>query len=59
MTETATPWYETISMPALLRHARTTYGAAMRGALADAGFTVEKRPGFADKRQMLVGRAIA
>lgn len=32
---------------------------AVRRALADAGFTVEKRPGFADKRQMLVGRAIA
>lgn len=31
----------------------------VRRALADAGFTVEKRPGFADKRQMLVGRAIA
>lgn len=39
MTETATPWYETIAIPALLRHARTTYGAAMRGALAEAGFT--------------------
>ena len=25
-------------MPALLRHARTTYGAAMRRALAEAGF---------------------
>ena len=32
---------------------------AVRRALADAGFTVEKRPGFADKRQMLVGRAIS
>ena len=31
------PWYETIVMPALLRHARTIYGAAMHGALADAG----------------------
>ena len=30
---------------------------AVRRALAGAGFTVEKRPGFADKRQMLVGRA--
>jgi DNA-binding MarR family transcriptional regulator len=27
-----------IVMPALLRHARTTYGAAMRRALAEAGF---------------------
>ncbi len=25
-------------MPALLRHARTTYGAAMRAALAEAGY---------------------
>lgn len=30
---------------------------AVRRALTDAGFSVEKRPGFADKRQMLVGRA--
>ncbi|GHU37559.1 hypothetical protein AGMMS50256_35660 [Betaproteobacteria bacterium] len=28
----------------------------VRQALSDAGFTVEKRPGFAEKRQMLVGR---
>src|SRR5215471_1970104 len=27
-----------IVMPALLRHARTTYGAAMRRALAEAGY---------------------
>jgi DNA-binding MarR family transcriptional regulator len=32
------PWYDVISIPALLRHARNTYGAAMRRALADAGF---------------------
>jgi DNA-binding MarR family transcriptional regulator len=32
------PWYETVSMPALLRHARTTYARAMRNALADAGY---------------------
>jgi DNA-binding MarR family transcriptional regulator len=31
------PWYETVVMPALLRHARTVYGAAMHRALADAG----------------------
>jgi DNA-binding MarR family transcriptional regulator len=31
------PWYDQISNPALLRHARTTYGAAMRHALAEAG----------------------
>jgi DNA-binding MarR family transcriptional regulator len=32
------PWYEQIVMPALLRHARTTYGGAMRRALEEAGF---------------------
>ncbi len=32
------PWFEEIVMPALLRHARTTYGAAMRQALAEAGY---------------------
>jgi DNA-binding MarR family transcriptional regulator len=32
------PWYEEIAMPALLRHARTTYGSAMRLALEDAGY---------------------
>lgn len=31
------PWYETVVMPALLRHARTGYGASMRAALAAAG----------------------
>jgi DNA-binding MarR family transcriptional regulator len=31
------PWYETIVLPALLRHARTTYGKAMYAALAEAG----------------------
>lgn len=33
-----TPWFEQIVLPALLRHARTTYGLAMRRALAKAGF---------------------
>ena len=31
------PWYETVAMPALLRHARTTYGEAMHAALAEVG----------------------
>src|SRR5262245_45633884 len=31
------PWYETAPIPALLRHARTAYGAAMRAALAGIG----------------------
>jgi DNA-binding MarR family transcriptional regulator len=30
-------WYQTIVLPALLRHARNAYGKAMRGALADIG----------------------
>lgn len=32
------PWYDVVSIPALLRHARNTYGVAMRKALEDAGF---------------------
>lgn len=32
------PWYETIALPALLRHARTTYGVTMRKALDEAGY---------------------
>ncbi|CAN5502750.1 hypothetical protein BH09PSE4_BH09PSE4_10150 [soil metagenome] len=35
---TEEPWYETASLPALLRHARTTYGAAMRDALSAEGY---------------------
>lgn len=34
----AKPWFEEIVMPALLRHARATYGTAMRQALAEAGY---------------------
>jgi DNA-binding MarR family transcriptional regulator len=37
MTE-AKPWYEQIVMPALLRHARSTYGSEMRRALEEAGY---------------------
>lgn len=32
------PWYEEIALPALLRHARTVYGGAMRRALNEAGY---------------------
>jgi DNA-binding MarR family transcriptional regulator len=32
------PWYDEIALPALLRHARKTYGSAMRRALDDAGY---------------------
>ncbi|MGC2111729.1 MAG: MarR family transcriptional regulator [Candidatus Korobacteraceae bacterium] len=32
------PWFEEIALPALLRHARTTYGSAMRKALDQAGY---------------------
>ena len=31
-------WYEEVGMPVLLRHGRATYGAAMRKALAEAGY---------------------
>lgn len=31
-----TPWYDTVVIPALLRWARSTYGEAMRKALAEA-----------------------
>jgi DNA-binding MarR family transcriptional regulator len=31
-------WYDVISIPALLRHARSTYGTAMRRALEQAGY---------------------
>lgn len=41
-----TPWYEQIVMPALLRHARTTYGAAMRRALEEAGYDDMPRNGM-------------
>jgi DNA-binding MarR family transcriptional regulator len=37
MTEQAS-WFEDAPMPALLRHARATYGTAMRRALAEAGY---------------------
>jgi DNA-binding MarR family transcriptional regulator len=33
-----TPWFEEVPMPALLRHARTVYGGAMRAALEAAGY---------------------
>src|ERR1700748_1660176 len=32
------PWYETIALPVLLRHGRTTYGSAMRKALDAAEY---------------------
>jgi DNA-binding MarR family transcriptional regulator len=32
------PWYHEIVTPGLLRHARTTYGKAMRRALDEAGY---------------------
>ncbi len=40
------PWYETIVLPALLRHARNTYGGAMRKALGDAGYDDIPRNGL-------------
>src|SRR3954466_11031173 len=32
------PWHQQVSIPALLRHARDTYGKAMRAALAREGY---------------------
>jgi DNA-binding MarR family transcriptional regulator len=32
------PWFEEVSLPVLLRHARGTYRAALRKALAEAGY---------------------
>ncbi len=40
------PWFATIPLPALLRHARTTYGAAMRKALIEAGYDDIPRNGL-------------
>lgn len=36
--QSPTPWYQEIAIPALLRHARATYGHAMRAALEAAGY---------------------
>ena len=48
------------SLARLARHGTTlatwSVAGAVRRALAAAGFDVERRPGFAGKRQMLVGR---
>ena len=35
-----------------------TVAGGVRAALTDAGFAIERRPGFADKREMLVGRRV-
>ena len=40
------PALDQIPLPALLRHARTTYGAAMRRALEDAGYDDVPRNGL-------------
>jgi DNA-binding MarR family transcriptional regulator len=40
------PRFDEIVLPALLRHARTTYGAAMRRALAKAGYDDIPRNGL-------------
>jgi DNA-binding MarR family transcriptional regulator len=42
----ANAWYLDVVTPALLRHARNTYGAAMRGALAEAGYDDVPRNGM-------------
>jgi DNA-binding MarR family transcriptional regulator len=40
------PWFETVAMPALLRHARVTYGRAMRRGLDAAGYDDIPRNGL-------------
>jgi DNA-binding MarR family transcriptional regulator len=37
MDDSPTPWYDQVAMPALMRGARATYGAAIRAALEEAG----------------------
>ena len=44
--KTEKPWYEDAVIPALLRHARNTYGGAMRRALEEAGYTDMPRNGM-------------
>lgn len=46
MNDEVKPWYEEIVLPALLRHARSTYGVAMRRALAAAGYDDMPRNGM-------------
>ena len=41
-----TVWHTDVVTPALLRHARNTYGGAMRGALAEAGYDDVPRNGL-------------
>jgi DNA-binding MarR family transcriptional regulator len=50
------PWFETVPMPALLRHARTIYGSAMRRALEDAGYGDIPRNGLYVIGAMALGR---
>ena len=40
------PWFEEIAIPALLRHARSTYGVAMRRGLEEAGYEDIPRNGM-------------
>jgi DNA-binding MarR family transcriptional regulator len=42
----AKAWFEEVPLPALLRHARTTYGEAMRHALEEAGYDDVPRNGL-------------
>jgi len=42
----ATAWFEEVPLPALLRHARTIYGEAMRHALEEAGYEDVPRNGL-------------
>ena len=44
--EAAPAWYDDVSMPALLRAARTTYGSAIRSALEEVGCADVPRNGI-------------
>jgi DNA-binding MarR family transcriptional regulator len=44
--EAAPAWYDDVSMPALLRAARTTYGSAIRAALEETGCADVPRNGI-------------
>jgi DNA-binding MarR family transcriptional regulator len=57
--ENETPWYEQIVIPALLRHARTTYGGAMRRALAAAGYDDIPRNGLYIIGGLALGEGVA
>ena len=53
------PWYRRLAVPALLRHARNTYGNAMRRALAAAGYDDIPRNGLYIIGGLSLGEGVA